>query len=517
MDYHEQQEESETLYEAMFSRLVSDLPSNFSAQIKRDAQPDISLRDFVVEAWPIVEPARPLVWNWHMGAITEHLEAVTQREIRRLIINIPRRQSKSLLACVFWPAWGWTFRPWERWLFASYSMSFARRDAVKAKDVMRSTWYTHKWGHQFQLKKGDIQKHRYLNTMTGFRMSTSVGGGALGDGGDVRVVDDPIKPKDIKSETLREQVISWYQDTWAQSTDDAQSDAEVIIMQRLHERDLSGFVLSEIGGYDHLVLPMRYDPAMKSISSIGWTDPRTEKGELLNPQRFGLKEVDELEKKAGEDLVQFTQNPNPETGNILKQYWFGYWQFPGQNLPPVVVYDIDGNVIEIEPVDLPEDRMWDEIIQSWDMTFKGKKKNDFVAGLVFGRVSADKYLLDLVNKRMTFTKTCEAVMALSEDWPTALVKLVESKANGPAIVDHLRSIVDGLIEVEPQGGKVARMHAISPMCEAGNVYLPHPHLYDWVIPARKQLVGFPRVANDDIADAFSQALGRWLGVLSWTD
>lgn len=475
-----------------------------------------TLEQFVKLAWPIIDK-QPLVWGWSMGAVCEHLTAVTNREIRRLIINIPPRQSKSRLTCVLWPAWTWIEQPEHSWLFGSYSWNFAKRDAVLTRRLINSQWYQASYGHVYGWSSDQNEKMRYDNDRGGYRISTSVGGSALGDGADTRVIDDPLKPDDAESDIKREDVNNWWKNTWSTRINDPQTDAEVIIMQRLHERDLSGFILSEMGGYEHLMLPMRFEPERKCFTSIGFADPRKDEGELLNPDRFGETAVSELEHKLSASASgQLQQNPTPATGEIFKKYWWWFWVPEGIiNPEPVMVKDEEGNWQQCPIITLPS--RFDEYIQSWDMSFKETKDTSFVVGQVWAALSQRYFLLDQARDRMDFTTAKQAVIDMSERWPQAVAKLIEDKANGPAIMNSLRTDLHGLLPVQPYGNKIARARAISPLCESGNVVLPHPQVAPWVRLLIDELAKFPKGANDDQVDSLSQALARWAvkGKYTW--
>jgi len=354
---------------------------------------------------------------------------------------------------------------------------------------------------------------RFENDKTGYRIATSVGGSGTGEGGNRIVVDDPHNATEAQSDIQRESALTWWDETMSTRLNDPQKDTKVIVMQRLHERDLSGHVLEQ-GGYEHLCLPAEYEPRV-SVSVLGWSDPRTEPGELLWPARYGEPQIKELNKLLGSYAAagQLQQRPSPAEGGMLKRYWWKYWQPKGADLGPVMLRMADGSYENIQPVELPE--TFDEILQSWDMSFKDEKAAksadpDSVAGGVWGRLRANKYLLDLVCARMDFPQTCSAVVAMTEKWPLAHAKLVEDKANGPAVIATLRNKISGLIAIEPEGGKVARVNAVSPGIEAGNVFLPHPLLYTWVDGFIDECAAFPNGAHDDRVDQMSQALVRWL-------
>jgi predicted phage terminase large subunit-like protein len=479
----------------------------------------VSLRSYTEQAWKIVEPATPFVDGYHIGAITEHLEAVSKGEIRNLLINIPPRHAKSLLVAVFWPTWEWTKRPELRYLFASYALSLSKRDSLKCRRVIDSDWYQTNFGNVFKLTSDQNEKLRFENDKTGYRLATSVGGAATGEGGDRIVVDDPHKTDEALSDTIREGAISWWKEAMSTRGNDPKTVAKVIVMQRVHERDLSGHVLEE-GGWDHLCLPFEYEPKVQICVANLNHDIRTEQGERLSPERYGEKEAEELKRGLGSygSAGQLQQRPSPAEGGMLKRYWWRYWKPKGSDLPPVMVKQPDGEWKPVEAIELPE--QLDEQIQSWDMAFKDEKaakggKPDFVVGQVWGRKSANKYFLEQVRDRLDFPDTCSAVKALSASWPKTTAKLVEDKANGPAVISTLKNTITGLIPVEPEGGKIARVNSVSPEIESGNVYLPHPMLKTWVNGFIESSAAFPNAANDDEQDAMSQALRRLSTSREW--
>lgn len=442
-----------------------------------------SLRDYIEQAWHVVEPSTPYVRGWHIEAICEHLEAVSRGEIRNLLINMPPRHMKSMTVSVFWPTWRWVDHPETRWLFASYAEALAVRDALKSRRIIQNPWYQARWADNYQLAGDQNIKSRYENDKTGYRLTTSVGGSATGEGGDIVVVDDPHNVKDAPSDTMREAALEWWDQVMSTRLNDPRTGAKVIVMQRVHAHDLAGHVLAQ-GGYEHLRLPTEYEPKMMIETSIGWRDPRVEPGELLWPERFGPEEVADAKRILGSYgyAAQHQQEPSPAEGGMLKRSWWRYYKEPPGS--------------------------FDEIIQSWDMTFKDSAGTDYVVGQVWGRRQADKYLLDQVRDRMDFPTTVMAVEALTAKWPQAHAKLVEDKANGPAVIATLKRKIPGLIAVEPQGSKAARVSAVSPQIEAGNVYLPDPSIAPWIGDFVEECSKFPVGAHDDRVDGMSQALIR---------
>jgi predicted phage terminase large subunit-like protein len=468
-----------------------------------------SLLEFVRQAWHVLEPETIFVEGWHINAICQHLEAISRGEIRNLIINVPPRHMKSLLVSVFWPAWEWIRNPHLRYLYSSYAHSLSQRDSVKCRRLIESPWYQLRWGNRFKLTSDQNTKSRFDNDRSGYRLSTSVGGAVTGEGGDRIVVDDPLNVADAESDQIRQSAINWFDVSMSTRVNDPRTSAKVIIMQRCHQLDLSGHLLDK-GGFEHLCLPAEYEPSERN-TVIGFTDPRIEIGELLWPARFGPAEIAEFKTSLGSYAAagQLQQRPSPSGGGIFKRHWFRYFQPRGANLPPVMVRMPDGTLISIPAIEVPH--QVDEQLQSWDGSFKGLDTSDFVVGQVWGRWRSLFFLGDQVRGRMDLPATLKAIREMTDKWPGTLAKLIEDKANGPAVIQMLGCEIPGLLPVNPSGGKVARAQAVSPLIEAGNVYLPHPDYAPWVNDFIEECVQFPNGAHDDQVDAMTQALLRWHG------
>lgn len=465
-----------------------------------------SLAEFTRQAWHVIEPGTELLWNWHIDAICEHLQAVTTGDIRLLVINIPPGHMKSILTSVMWPAWEWIDRPEIRSLFSSYSFELAVRDSVRCRNILESEWYQESFGpiwalHDNEWDFADDQnlKHWFQNTRMGFRFSHSVLGKATGFRGEKVVTDDPLNAIERHSKLKRDRVVDWWDKTMSSRLNDPRTGKRVIIMQRLHEDDPTGHVL-EKGGYVHLCLPSEFEPKRRSVTvplaSTGgdvWQDPREEEGELLHPELFNEEVIAQAKKDLGslDYAGQHQQKPAPSEGTILLRKWWRYY------------------------VHAPEE--FDEVIQSWDMAFKDTINSAYVVGQVWGRKGPNIYLLDSVRDKMDFAKTCAAVVALSNKWD-AYTKLVEDKANGPAVISSLKNQVGGLVAVEPDGTKEARAYACQPALEAGNVFLPamalpsapdeEPLLEGWVEAFIDECTFFPNGNYADQVDSFTQAAKR---------
>jgi len=234
-----------------------------------------SFYEFVVQAWPIMEPATPFVPGIHVEAICQHLQAVAEGRLGNLIINVPPGHAKSLLCAVFWPAWVWTHKPQIRWLFASYSATLSVRDSVRCRRLIESDWYQQRWGTVYQLSPDQNEKHRFENEASGYRIATSVGGTATGERADIVVVDDPHSVDQAESEGSRRTAVEWFNGTISTRLNDFTYGHKVVIQQRLHEADLTGDLLAK-GDFELLCLPAEFEPERRcTTSSAGATHAST--------------------------------------------------------------------------------------------------------------------------------------------------------------------------------------------------------------------------------------------------
>lgn len=464
-----------------------------------------SLFAFIEQAWLVIEPHQPFVHNWHIGAIAEHLEAVAQGEIQNLLINIPPGCMKTLITSVFNPAWQWTKRPWLRFLCASYDQALSTRDNLRCRNLIESEWYQSRWGHVVQLADDQNQKTRYNTSEGGWRIGTSVGGGrATGEHPHHKIIDDPHDRERAHSDVERQSAIDWFDQTLS-SRGAALNASTVVIMQRLHEKDLSGHILggAQRADWTHICLPMRYEPKRMVQTPLKWTDVRRQPGELLWPALFPPAEVTKLEAKLTSygAAGQLQQRPAPAEGGVIKRRWWRYYRMP------------------------PMPRL-DEIVLSWDTALKDRKLSDFWAGQAWGRRGADVYLLRGARGRWDLIEGKQQIADMygwaRDAFPgVRLTVLIENAAAGPDAIAQLKRKVPGIIGITPKGDKVQRTFAVTPTIEAGNAWIPgaaQPNgEFDsaltpaWVQEFLSECAAFPNAANDDQVDAMSQALLRLVG------
>ena len=464
---------------------------------ERDAQEE-SLGRFVTDGWPAIDPV-PFLPGWHLDAIAEHLEAVANGDVRKLIINVPPRTSKSSMVSVAFPAWVWAqperfhaplSGPHVQFLFASYAQTLSIRDSVKTRRVIQSPWYQERWGKRFALAGDQNAKVRFDNDKGGYRLATSVDGALTGEGGSIIIVDDPHNATEMESEAVRASTIEWWDGAMSTRLNDPSTGAYIVIMQRLHEEDLTGHILAKNQpDWVHLCLPMRYEPERHCVTAIGWSDPRTEDGELLCPDRFDEASVDTLEANLGpfRSAGQLQQRPEPKGGGILKREWWEDWVQP--RFPDIKF-----------------------CVASLDCAYTEKEENDpsalSVWGIFTNEAGIDMAMLIYcwslrLDLNALVAKTAETCTTYGAD-----VLLIESKASGISVAQELTRLYGhenwSVQTIDPKGDKVARAYAIQGLLESGLVCAPTSKV--WAEKMIAQASSFPKGAHDDLVDTLSQAL-----------
>ncbi len=449
-----------------------------------------SLKEFTKSSWQAIEPGRDFYDNWHIDAVSDHLQAVVEGDIKRLIINIPPRHMKSISVAVALPAWAWTIQPEKKFLYASYAGSLSIRDSVKCRRLLDSRWYKEHFGETFKLTSDQNQKQRFENNKTGARIATSVDGALTGEGGDIIVIDDPHNVRESESSTVREGVLEWWDQAMQTRLNDPKTGAFIIIMQRVHENDLTGHILSnELGDeWDHLCLPARYEIGHPTItrSTLNFFDPRTEEGELLWPDRIDDKTLANLERSLGSYAAagQLQQRPMPKGGGILKAEWWVPWE--KEELPSNIEY----------------------VLQSWDTAFSTKENSSYSARTTWGvfrnNGQVNVIVIDMWYDRVSYPELRKIAQESYEEWEPDAV-LIEKKASGQSLLQDLRMAGIPVLEYSPDRDKQARAHASSALLEDGRIYFPFNK--KWAKDLIDICAAFPAGDNDDIVDTCTQA---WL-------
>lgn len=449
--------------------------------------PRHSFTKFLREAWPILEPANPLIDDWYVDLLCEYLQQVTDGKIQKLLINIPPRTGKSNIVTILWPAWTWTVKPFLRFISCSYSASLSVKHSVDRRRLIESQWYLDRWGGMVRMRDDQNMKNEYENAARGHMIATSVGGTLTGKGGDVIIEDDMINPIEAESDATRAYAISMHQAVLSSRLDNPRRGIRVVVEQRTHHRDITGHILANETGWTHLLLPLVAEHKTTIVFPVTGRIVERQAGEIMNPHRYGEKEVSDLRQAMGSRTFasQSQQNPTAEVGNIIKRQWWKRWTV------------------------LPSG--FDIVITSWDMTFKETEEGSYVVGQVWGKQGSKFYLIAQVRQRMDFAESLLSVQNLARMHPIATGHLVEDKANGPAIISALQGKVSGIIPIEPHGSKMARAQAVSPIIEAGDVFIPDDSTCAWASDFVEECAAFRGESGElnDQVDAATQAI-YWL-------
>jgi phage terminase large subunit-like protein len=510
-----------------------------------------SLETFLLHAWRFIDPAafKP---GWVVGALAEHLEAVVDGEIQRLIINIPPRCLKSSLCSVAFPAWVWT-QPYDSptsgpgvpFLHASYAYSLALRDSVKCRRLIKSTWYRNLWGDRFHIIAEQDQKIRFQNSKGGERLITSVEASVTGEGGNIIIVDDPNNAREVLSDAIIKSTNEeWWDGAMPTRLNDQKTGAIIVIQQRLGERDLTGHILSkESSRWTHLVLPMEYEPARSVVTKIGWKDPRTTEGELLWPERFGYGEVRSLEEtlKKWRAAGQLQQRPEPAGGGIIRRDWWQLWPPGGEDK------DINGHILKQAAYPPCEftigalDTAYTEKTMNDPsaMTVWGVFAGDVVAQLIKGPMgTSTRVYVETSNRAILMAAWAEHHelhdLVMHTGWTAQNYQLdrmlIEDRAAGHSVAQELRRLLTSGVEfvwkgqaskfprhrfgvqlINPrnmkntagEADKLARLYSVQHLFEEGMIYAPDRPWADAVIT---QCGVFPNGEHDDLVDTTSMPL-----------
>lgn len=443
-----------------------------------------SLADFARMAWPVLEPATPLKWGWALNAICAHLEAVTRGEITRLLMNVPPGTMKSLLTGVIWPAWEWgpAGLPSKRFLSTAHMQTLAIRDNLKCRRLIQSDWYQERW--PINLTTDQNAKTKFENDSTGFREAMAFTS-MTGARGDRVILDDPLSADDANSEAALLAAELAFLETLPTRINNDRS-AIVVIMQRLHERDTSGLILAKELPYEHLCLPMRFEPERRCSTAIGFTDPRTKPGELLFPERFSEQQVAELERTLGNYATagQLQQRPVPRGGGLFKRAWF--------------------QIAKALPVGC-------RFVRGWDLAATEDAEAAATAGVLMAQAPDGRFFVVHVIREQLGPMGVERLMRATADQDAAAYGKVRGSfpqdpgQAGKAQAQHLlRHVLVGHdYHFSPESGdKETRALPLAAQAEAGNVFLIEG---PWNEAFLSEIEGFPMGKWKDQVDAASRA------------
>ena len=419
--------------------------------------------------------------------VAESIGKLVHGVIKRLIILAPPQHGKSLLSSMLLPPWAFGKDPRENIILASYNQEKANDFGRQARNLIQSEEY----GTLFpdvSMAQDSTAANRFdmvqraesgIWTPAGSYFAAGLGGPITGRPASLAIMDDLIKgPDEAYSEAHRAKVWNWYTDViMTRLSGDL---ARVMLLQTTwHDDDLPSRLIKESakGGEQWTVvripaLALKNDPLGRKEGEALWPERKSRvfllQAKARSPERFE---------------ALFQQNPFPEAGNIVKREWIHTWQKPPAHL--------------------------DEVIISGDLAFKDSPGSSRVIFHIWGRVGADYYLLDRVGRLMEFTDTLSEFLELTRRWPEATAKLIEDKANGPALQSVLKNKVAGLIMVPVSKDKKSRFRAVAPLFRAGNVYIPDARVRPWAGEVQEEFVRFPNSEYNDDVDTCSQALAYW--------
>lgn len=433
-----------------------------------------------------------------------HLERVERGEVLRLMILVSPRLGKSTEATKGFPGWFLGRNPHKKIITISYGAELASEFGRDVRNMVDSQPYQELF--PVRLRKDSKAANRWNTDNGGSYIATGIGGPVVGKGGDIILIDDPHKNrKEADSRTISDEVFNYYRSTLYSRRQPGGKTAIVLIMQRWNTYDLAGRLLDlaktdpSADQWEVIELPAVHDGDFNAV------EPDHPKATSICEEMFSLKEWKSIKVNTGTRnwSSQYQQQPTVDGGEIIKTHWFKYWSTaPGTDAE----------------AKLPQH--FDEVIQSWDLSFKGAEDSSMVVGEVWGFKGANSYLIDETRGLWSFIQTLRAFESFSLKWPKAGRKLVENKANGPALESVLKNKIPGIMLVEPDGDKTARLWAVTPPMEAGNVYIPSPSMpgYAWVPDWLQEMGQAPNGTYNDRPDTASQALnyrtGRGRSIIS---
>lgn len=465
-----------------------------------------SLRFFIEKVWDVVEPDRPFVPNWHIDELCEILESVSRGEIKRVVVNIPPGTMKSLLVNVFWKAWEWASNPRLRYLSASYGSHLSVRDNLRLRDIIQSPWYQYHFGVEFASDQN--AKELLKTTDGGWSFATSIGGAGTGEHPDRILIDDPHTAEQAESDIERTNASNWF-DRTASLRGIMRQPAMVLIMQRLHQEDLSGHLLAR-KGWEHVCFPMRYEPSRPKTEHdpAGHTadprDHRTEAGALLWPELLPEDAVKQAEIDLGEygTAGQMQQRPVPEGGGLFKREWFKF--------------------VGAAPVVARRARGWD--------TAGTENDGDYTSGTLISEPPGPRdeetgepqgagifYVEDRVHGQLSPAGVDALIRqtAKADGKDVAIREEKEGGASGKAVVEARAKSLKGWDYkfVQVTGSKRTRVKPFRAQVEAGNVFLVRTGDASrdaWIEEYIKELCDFPTAKHDDDVDSSSCAFNAVL-------
>jgi predicted phage terminase large subunit-like protein len=434
-----------------------------------------------------LNPADTLLHNWHHEVTAQKLEDVLHGTCRRLIINLPPRSLKSHSASIAFPAWALGHNPSLRIICVSYAQDLADNLARASRKLMASPLYEAVFDTRISRSRDTVSD--FHTTKGGYRFSTSVGGVLTGVGADLIVIDDALKADDALSDTRRNSVNDWYDNTLRSRLNNQETGSIVIIMQRLHADDLVAHV-QEREDWDVLSFPAFAEEKerYKIITPYGRAIFSRKVDDVLHPAFQSRATLETLRRSMTEYnfAAQYQQNPQPPGGLIVKRDWLKFYS----------------------PDEKPE--YFDIILQSWDTAVKDTDISSFSVCTTWGvKDGTTAYLLNVFRKKLEFPDLKKAVKR-NAALHHATVVLIEDKASGSSLIQELRAEGFSMVQAAPalEGDKIMRLRGQTAKIEGG--FVRFPKNADWLEIYLSELLSFPNAKTTDQVDSTVFALA-WIG------
>jgi len=482
-----------------------------------------NLFTFLERAWPHMDPAE-FEGNWHIESIAEHAEAVCDGLIKRIAINIPPRSCKTKLLSIAYPAWVWCQRnkgpqsgPQVSFLYVSYNEALAMSQNVECRRLIKSEWYQKRWGDRFTLLDDADTKSSFSNSAGGSRSIASIGSRVTGRGADCIVLDDPNATNDAESEAILKTTNEFFDNTLRSRLNNKKTGSIILVQQRVSEFDLTGHILNKYDGWDHLMIPLEMELDRRVTTSIGWTDPRTNEGDPLWPERFDEEFVNGEKSNPYVFCGQYQQRPSPKGGGIIKSDWWQLWEAKNQNekmvYPPFdfIVASLDTAYGAKETSDHSAMTIWGvfyESITDNPVTRYLDAEGKVHYGQIGPKTRTPKVMLIYAwSANLEFHDLIERVTTECRKYKVDKL-IVEAKASGISVAQELKRMYRNerfSVQLLNPGNmdKVARLHSVVPIFANELIYTPDKAWSQMVID---QVSQFPKGRYKDIVDTVSQAL-----------
>jgi predicted phage terminase large subunit-like protein len=458
-----------------------------------------TLAQFLRACWPILEPSTPLVWGWHLDCLCSHVSALLRGQLGKhnLILLCPPGLGKSSVISVAAPVWWWVNYPNWSAMFASGNERVSTRDSLKRRYLLESPWFHRTFAPTWSLASDANLKTRYENTRRGFHQAMTTGQRATGDRSNAIFIDDPQDGATVHSVLERAKVDRWYP-VIANRLSDMQRGTRCLIMQRLHSLDLAGWLIEhEREQWEIVTLPEEWDEGRRTVTSLGWTDPRQKDGELIFPARFPQHVIDGERQRLGRGgyASQHQQEPFDASGEIFRTDSIQFWP-EGAPLP-----------------------VFSNRILSLDTAFSTKSSADYSVILELGQFDRGIFIISCLRQRLEYPQLKAAALQLAAGGGIFGV-LIEDKGSGISLAQDLRQQTSlPIVPVQVTADKVVRANICVPTVEGGRIFVPTGA--PWVADFLSELAAFPKGSHDDMVDAFSMGVSHLVamtgasGFLSW--